>query len=214
MYCHLFLILFFFAGNYLKAQCPSEVNANLTKTDVSCGNNGSINIALNSNDVRLFLFKDNSNTPLIEADNITNQQHTFTTLSSGTYKVRAVCKTDLSKVYFEREVTMTNNYKPISNATVTTSTTCGNFSQSGTISVSNVVGGTAPYTYSFIKSNNPAYDDALSNYQSSPTFTANEYGTYQIRVKDACGNFFTVTREVVSTTPPARIEFATEKNSL
>lgn len=200
-----------FAQNSGISSCPENVTATLSTTSVSCGNNGSIKLSLNSNDVRLFLFKDNSSTPLIEADNISNLEYTFTTLSPGNYTVKGVCKNDLSKIYFEKTTTVADNYIRMTNATVNSHTTCDSFSESATISVDNVVGGTAPYTYSFIKSDNPAYDDALSNYQTSSTFTANQYGTYQVRIKDACGNFFTVTREVVSSTPPVRLEFIAEK---
>lgn len=196
-----------------EAACEDNVTANLKSTNVSCGNNGSIEVNLSSNDVRLFLYKEGNNRPLVEASNITNLKHTFATLSAGTYRVEGRCIARLDKIYFNRTITITDTYQPISNVALNSSTTCSNFAEEGSISVTGVTGGTAPYTYSFIKNDSPAYDDALSQYQSSPTMTVNGYGTYQIRVKDACGNFFTVTREIANNTPPVRLEFNSEKTA-
>jgi hypothetical protein len=66
----------------------------------------------------------------------------------------------------------------------------------GTITVTSVAGGTAPYTYSLI--------DDLSFYQSSPTFLNLSEGNYTVFIQDLFGNVTVNTVNLLSPTPPTQ----------
>lgn len=199
--------------NAQSASCANkgQVTGTLTTTDNHCGGDGSITVNTSSSEnINLFLYRKGNNNPIIEVSNA-KPSHVFSTLQPGNYIVEARCNSDLSIVYYRQDVTIRDAYVPISGATVSSSVSCTGFKKEATISVDNIVGGTAPYTYSVLRSDAANYDDTLSNYQSSPNFTVNEYGTYQIRIKDHCGNFYTVTREVNPSKEPVKIEFISDK---
>ncbi|EJF10174.1 SprB repeat-containing protein [Pontibacter sp. BAB1700] len=103
---------------------------------------------------------------------------TFGALASGAYTLTVK---DANGCTVTTRVTVTNDV-PTTFASTTTSTTCG--SNNGTITVGEVTGGFAPYTYS---------KDGV-NFQESATLTGFVAGTHAITVKDAKG--CTVTRQV------------------
>ncbi|WP_159439829.1 T9SS type B sorting domain-containing protein [Pontibacter lucknowensis] len=103
---------------------------------------------------------------------------TFGALASGEYTLTVK---DANGCTVTTRVTVTNDV-PATFASTTTSTTCG--SNNGTITVGEVTGGFAPYTYS---------KDGM-NFQESATLTGFVAGTHAITVKDAKG--CTVTRQV------------------
>ncbi|MDO4763578.1 MAG: hypothetical protein Q4A00_04270 [Flavobacteriaceae bacterium] len=191
----------------------NQVSATLSTTDNRCGGDGSITVNLsNTENIRLYLYKDGINTPIVQTASA-NASHTFNNLQPGSYRVEARCNTDFSIIYFNQNASVGNSYVSITNANIETNVVCGNFRKEADIRITSVTGGTAPYTYSIIKSDNPAYDDALSRYQTSPDFKVNEYGRYQIRIKDNCGNIFTATRDISANNPPVKLVFRTEKNN-
>ena len=87
------------------------------------------------------------------------------------------------------------------NTTVTATVSCSTYTPNGTLKVNTVTGGSGSLQYSFILSNDPNYSDALSNYTSSNTFTVTQFGTYQVRIKDACGKYITKTVTIQSPYP-------------
>ena len=60
-----------------------------------------------------------------------------------------------------------------------------------TISANELTSGS--YTYSLLKTTNANYSDALSSYGASNILNPIDSGTYQVRIKDNCGNFITKT---------------------
>lgn len=208
--------VFQLGNNALRAQgnCPTNVIINgITSTPNSCAGNGTITVNLSSTqDVRVFLYKEGNPDALFDVTDI-QTPYTFNTLQPGNYRVEVKCKKDLQISYGTQQVSVGNTYQNISNANVTSTINCSNFTQSATIEVSSVTGGATPYQYSFVKNSNPNYDDNLSQYQSSNTMQVNGFGTYQIRVKDNCGNYFTITREINATLPPVKLQFASDKTA-
>ena len=195
----LFFSLLFFR---VQAACPPNSAVSLTSvtsTPRTCGANGTVTASFapsgSGGNVTLQLISAGS---VIASVTQSASPHTFGTLNPGTYQVRVVCAENNNTVYATQDITVGDNYIPISAADISTSV-CTNFTAGGTIIVNNVTGGTAPYTYSFYQSNDPAYDDNLSNYTSSNTATVPQFGNYQIRVKDACGNYRTFTRTLQAT---------------
>lgn len=208
--------LFLSSVHSLNAQtnCPSGITGTITTQNVTCGNNGTLTVDVSNKDnVRLLLFKDGGTAPILEATNLSTTSHTFTTLGTGSYKVRAVCNTDIGVFYFEKSANITSTYVPISKVDISSSISCGDFTPKATIKVGTITGGNPPYTYSFVKSDSPNYLDDPSTYGTSATKDVTEYGTYQVRVKDACGNFFTSTIQVATSMPPARVEFSTSEDT-
>jgi len=190
-------------------QCLSagSVSATITTTSNTCASNGTITVNVNNvQHVRLLLIKSGS---VVNSHDLTSSPYTFTTLSAGTYEVKGICVNDPNVVYFDQNVTVNEAYNAMSSAAVNVSNVCTSFTPGGTIQVTGVTGGTAPYTYSFVKNTDPAYNDNLSVYTPSSTQNVTEFGTYQIRIKDACGNYITVTRSLAATLPPVRVLFST-----
>ena len=197
---------FLWTGNLIaQSQCPTgTVTASVSSTANTCAGNGTVTVNFSPTaGVSLQLLKGGA--PLNKVPNATSP-YTWSSLQAGTdYQVRIVCAEDNSVIYKTLDVTVAENYVPISDANISVTDVCTNFTQGGTISVNGVTGGSAPYQYSFYLSNDPAYNDALSTYGTSNTMSVSQFGTYQIRVKDACGNYKTFTRTLSPTTP--KVEF-------
>ncbi len=181
----------------LKAQtCPASVTASATPTARTCNANGSISVTVSDfADVSLVLLNGGQ---VVQQVNPNSSPHNFTSLNPGNYQVRIICRDNQNIVYQTIDVTVNDNYVPITNANISVSDVCTSFAQGGNINISSVTGGVPAYQVSIIKNNDPAYSDALSSYQPMTLpFTKNvtEFGTYQVRIKDACGPYktFTVT---------------------
>lgn len=185
LFYHLLILFFSIRGN---AQCPATLTLNVQSvTHASCPDNGSITLGGSG-----------TGFPGVTYSIISGPSHvgmeqgsrTFNSLSAGTYQFRASCNGQTADVM----ATINNLYTPLNaNFTITTSNVCTNYSPGGTITVSGVSGGRSPYTYSFIADPAANYDDALSSYSGSASFTSAVWGTFQVRVKDACGAFVTKT---------------------
>ncbi|KQT16767.1 hypothetical protein ASG31_10330 [Chryseobacterium sp. Leaf404] len=187
----------------MKAQCASagSVTTTIAATANTCAGDGTITATFSS--------AINTTIQLIKGGTIQQSvvapasPYTFTSLQPGTdYQVRVVCSIDNSIVYSNSpDITVANNYVPISNADISISNVCTNFTQGGTFTINNVIGGNAPYQFSVVLNNNSGYDDALSSYSTSNIANVTAFGTYQIRVKDACGAYTNFTRTISADLP-------------
>ena len=179
-----------------KCAASGSVTTTITSTANTCGGNGTITATFSTaSNITIQLIKGGS---ILQSVVNPTSPYTFTNLQPGTdYEVKTVCSNDNSIVYSANpNITVADNYIPITDATITISDVCTNFTTGGTFTVNSVTGGTAPYQYSVILSNNPAYPDASSVYTASNTANVTAFGTYQIRVKDACGNYKTFTKTI------------------
>lgn len=205
--------MLYFAYSIINAQCPSTNSITATSTSISntCGGNGKITTTFTSTpNLSLQLIK--GGTILNQVTNATSP-YTWSNLQPGNdYQVKVICSIDNSIVYATNNVIVTDNYIPISNSNITINGICNTFNTGGTITVNSVTGGTAPYSYSIILSNDPAYPDTLSSYSASNTKNVTAFGTYQIRIKDACGNFKTFTRTLTSSLDPVEYYFTGKKS--
>ena len=203
IFLSIILSLFWTQSSY--AQCPTgTVTSSVSSTANTCGGNGTVTVNVSpTTGLSLQLLKGGA--ILNQVANATSP-YTWSSLQAGTdYQVRIVCADDNNVIYETLNVTVAENYVPISDANISVTDVCTNFTQGGTISVNGVTGGSAPYQYSFYLSNDPAYDDTLSTYGTSNTMSVSQFGTYQIRVKDACGNYKTFTRTIASTLDPIQV---------
>ncbi|TKC08520.1 hypothetical protein [Pedobacter frigoris] len=207
------MVLVFFAGNSGFAQCSAagSVTATITTTPNTCAGNGTIKATFSSaTNITIQLIKGGS---IQQAVNNPVSPYTFTNLQPGTdYEVKIVCSNNNSIVYSANpNVTVADSYVSISDASIVVSNLCTNFTQGGTLTVGSVIGGTGPYQYSFVLSNDPAYADASSVYTTSNTKNVTAFGTYQIRVKDACGNYKTFTKTLTPTLEPIKFFWRSRK---
>ncbi|UWX62562.1 thrombospondin type 3 repeat-containing protein [Chryseobacterium oranimense] len=191
---------------HVNAQCAAagSVTTSISTTSNSCGGNGTITATFSSaSNTTIQLLKGGT---ILQSVIAPTSPHTFTNLQPGTdYQVKIVCTIDNSIVYSNNaNITVADNYVPITNADISISNVCTNFTPGGTITVNGVTGGTAPYQYSVILNNNSGYDDSLSSYSTSPSKNVSAFGTYQIRIKDACGSFRTFTRTISPNQDPVR----------
>ena len=191
------------------AQCPAagSITTTVSSTANTCAGNGKITATFTTaSNISLLLMK--GGTVLNQVNNPTSP-YTFTNLQPGTdYEIKTVCSIDNSVVYSDKtNITIADNYVPITDASIFISNACGSFTQGGTFMVNSVTGGNPAYQYSFYLSNDPAYSDALSTYSTSNIANVTAFGTYQIRVKDACGNYKTFTKDLSPTLAPINFYF-------
>ncbi|WP_181885216.1 gliding motility-associated C-terminal domain-containing protein [Pontibacter diazotrophicus] len=122
---------------------------------------------------------------------------TFTALAAGTYQVRVK---DAKGCTYTSSVEVSNVAGPVFTATAQSST-CGN--SNGRITISNVTGGTAPFSYS---------KDG-TNFQDGTTFSGLAADTYRITVKDENGCQSTVSVELENIPGPTDFTVASASSS-
>ncbi|WP_276498210.1 gliding motility-associated C-terminal domain-containing protein [Pontibacter litorisediminis] len=115
-------------------------------------------------------------------------------LTAGTHTITVK---DANGCTFTKQVVIENVAGPANYELATVATTCG--AANGVITVSNMTGGTAPYTY------------ALNNgdYQAAATFTEVAAGEYAITVKDANGCTLVKQVEVRDVAGPTEVAAST-----
>lgn len=199
------LMLFTLLGVVIKGQCPSAsgVTLSVAGSTTSCSTNGTITATFSpsgsSSNITVQLLK---NGAVQKSDVNVSSPHTFSNLQAGNdYSVRLICSTDNSVVIKTATVTVDDGYNEITDVAVSTTNVCSNFTQGGTINIDGVTGGKAPLQYSIIQNASANYPDNLSNYSASTSKTVTAFGTYQIRVKDACGEYYTKTFELAPSLP-------------
>lgn len=181
------------------AQCDAAtMTITPTVTPNSCGDNGSITVATNAVNAQYTL-------TAVVGSFVAGPQssNTFQNLAPGDYSLTVECAAGGDNTI---QVTVGNTHVPISNADVTSTSACSASSFNGSFSINSVTGGTAPFQISAIINSNPDYDDSISNYaittSSFPiTVPVTTSGTYQIRIKDACGTYYTITQTMQSSSP-------------
>ncbi|WP_407557803.1 T9SS type B sorting domain-containing protein [Winogradskyella sp. 4-2091] len=155
----------------IDVEAIAEPEFNVTKTDITCADEA------NSGAIIVNVTNANGNSILYSIDGgITYQNsNTFTGLTAGSYSVilqyttgTADCTTDPQTVDINSGALITGT------AELTTPLTC---LDNGTITVSNVSGGDAPYTYSL---------DGV-NFQTNNVFDDLSQGTYTVIIKDNSG---------------------------
>ena len=176
----------------IEVEAIAEPVFNVTKTDITCdddGNSGTITINVTNANGSSILYS-------IDGGTTYENSNTFTGLNAGTYNIvlqytsgTAICITDPETIAVNSGASITGT------AQLTTPLTC---LDNGVITVSDVTGGDAPFTYSI---------DGV-NFQTSNIFSDLSQGTYTIIVKDANG-CTAATNEIVieALNPPTDLTF-------
>jgi Immunoglobulin domain len=170
----------------VNAQCPGAVTATIaTQINASCPSNASVTIGSNANGVATATYR-----ALSAPSGVTlapQSSNIFTSLPPGSYSFKVTCGASSATV----NTVITSTYTQLTANTVLTNV-CNSFAKGGTITVT-AAGGTLPYIYSVRKTPDANYADGLSTYGTPNIFNVTDSGTYQVRVKDNCGNFITKT---------------------
>lgn len=200
-------------GVQMNGQCASAGSGTATISTIpnTCAGNGKITATFSSvANTTIQLLKGGT---ILQSVIAPTSPYTFTNLQPGLdYQVKIVCTIDNSVVYSNNtNITVTDNYIPISDADISISNVCTSFTPGGTITINGVTGGTAPYQYSVILNNNSGYNDSLSSYSTNPSKNVSAFGTYQIRIKDSCGGFRTFTRTISPSQDPVRFYWRSKK---
>ena len=202
----------------IEAACPASgsVSVSATSTPRTCGGNGTITATFTpatGNGVALQLIKGGTIISQLSSPTVFSSPYIWTSLQPGDYQVRIICAEDNSIIYQTVNVIVEDDYEPITNAAISVSNVCTNFTPGGTFSITGITGGNAPYEYSVVKSNDPTFPDVVpNNYISTNTpWDVDEFGTYQIRIKDACGGYTTFSRTITPTIDPIRFYWRSKK---
>ncbi|AKQ46482.1 hypothetical protein TH63_13990 [Rufibacter radiotolerans] len=155
---------------------PTAVAA--TSAPAGCTNDGTISVGTVTGGTAPYTYSINGTT--------FQTSTSFTALAAGTYTVTAK---DANGCQVTTSINVGINV-PTAFATTTTASTCG--SPNGTVTITSVTGGTAPYTYS---------KDGVT-FQSAATLTGMLARTYTITVKDAKGCVFSQTVTVTDVAAP------------
>ncbi|PTX19320.1 gliding motility-associated-like protein [Pontibacter mucosus] len=164
---------------------PSDLVA--TAVNTTCGNsNGQISITGVTGGTKPYAYS---------IDGATFQEGaTFTGVAAGEYLVTVK---DAKGCLFVKPITVSNITGPEGFSFTTKASTCG--SSNGEVTVNNVTGGTAPYTYSA---------DGKT-FQTNARLTGLAAGSHTITIKDANGCTFIRTAEVGNISGPEKYELAT-----
>jgi hypothetical protein len=178
----------------VQAQCPATVTATIfSQTVATCPSNASVTIGSNANGVGTATYQ-----ALVAPSGVglsPQSSNIFTSLPPGDYTFKVTCGASSANV----NTTIITTYTQLTGTTAITNV-CSSYTAGGTITVS-AAGGTLPYSYSLRKTTNANYSDALSIYGASNILNPTDSGTYQVRIKDNCGNFITKTVIIQPTVP-------------
>lgn len=200
-----------FCTQSLYAQCPAAItDAAATSAAATCPANGSITVSSNvsQNTSAAYQIIDgprDANGQPLEYSTATQNSNVFQALPAGTYTIRITCGSATTTV----TTTVANSYTAPT-LSVALSNVCTNRQPGGTITAT-ATGSATPLLYAFVKSDNPAIDDSQLSYGTSNVFNTPQYGTYQVRVRDACNAFVTRTVEI---SPTARKAYIQRVNSI
>lgn len=179
---------------YSYAQCPASITTTTPSvTAANCPSNGSFTINSNVSGIASATYQIISSS----TGYTTNLQssRTFSGLQPGSYTVRISCDATTTTT----TVTVGSSYTaPTLNTAV--SNLCTNFQTGGTITATGA-GSSTPLQYAVLLSNNASASDDLFTYGTSGTFNLTDFGTYQVRVKDNCGNYVTRTVQLLPSAP-------------
>jgi hypothetical protein len=166
---------------------PSAMTATTSFTDALCNTPGQASITVS-----------NGTAPYTYSWSPTGGSGaTATGLAAGSYTVTA---TDNKGCVLTRNITIANTVSTLSADIAGTDVSCNN-GANGTATISNVSGGTAPYTYSWSPTGG-----------SAATANGLMAGTYTCTITDANGCF--TTRSVTITQPLALGAFTTQQNAV
>ena len=179
---------------YSYAQCPASITTTTPSvTAANCPSNGSFVINSNVSSIATATYQIISSS----TGYTTNVQssRTFTALQPGTYTVRISCDATATTT----TVTVGNSYTAPT-LTTAVSNLCTNFQPGGTITATGT-GSSTPLQYAILLSNDANASEDLFTYGSANVFNLSAFGTYQVRVKDNCGNYVTRTVQLLPSSP-------------
>lgn len=175
------------------SQCPSNLSASVTPAD--CPTSGTITILPAPGADVTATYRITSGPSGGGYQTTEQTSNTFSGLPAGNYTILVKCGGNSESI----SANVANNYTPINSSVVVTNV-CTIGETGGVITV-NATGGSGTLSYAILKTNNANTPDNQFSYSSSNVFDVSEFGTYQVRVKDACNNFITNSVQILESEP-------------
>ncbi len=147
--------------------CPSTGSFTLSATSkaATCASNGEITVTISGTSTDLTTLQLYKDATEISSQPNPTLPYTWNTLAPGNYTVKLICTGDNDVVYGTKDITVANNYTEISSADISLSGVCTNFEKGGTFTVNGVVGGSAPYEYKIVKTNDSNFPETQGTTQ-------------------------------------------------
>lgn len=192
----IFLIVSLVSPNFMAAQsCASGPFSANVSSEATCPSNGEVRIINTNNSYTNLVFQLTAGPTGFP----TGQQssNVFSNLKPGNYSANIICNinnTVVGSVTFN----ILDQYTPITVSAVATVACNQNSNTIGTIEAT-ATGVGLQYAFWIGDANRP---DNLLTYQSSNIYNAPAFGTYNIRVKDACGQAVTIQKSIIDPYPP------------
>lgn len=191
LYIAISLLLATCIGTAVNAQCPVSISVTSTVvTPASCPSNGSFTINATVGTGATYQI---TNGP-VGYPAAAQNNNTFNSLLPGTYTVKVACQADPS-IFTTTTITIQSTYTLVAATSVVNNICTGG--TPGTITTT-ASGSSTPFTYAYWQGD-PAAADATLTYGASNTFVVPAFGIYNVRTKDACGQF--VTQQVTIANP-------------
>jgi hypothetical protein len=186
---------------HIFAACPSSITINSTDfTAVTCPSNGSITIHSNVEGNGEATYQITSGPSGGGYQTTAQTSNIFQGLPAGQYTIMVTCGSATASV----NVNVPNQYTPPTLSTTVTNS-CTNYQTGGTITA-NGAGSSTPLQYAVLKVDNANEPDGSFTYGASNVFNVTSFGTYQVRVKDACNNYVTQSVQMQPTYPKAQLQ--------
>lgn len=185
---------------YVMGQGVSDVKITHvdTQPQKTCRADGQITIQYNNPLSRNIVFQLLDGAGRVLVSNSTSPF--FSQLAAGDYEVRLVNANNHNEIFVKQKVMVKNQYVRLDRSSVKVSIEglCTSYKPGGTIKIdaNSIKGGTKPFQYSVIEHNDAGYLDNLSKYSTGTEIGVTKWGRYQVRIKDACGDYVTITQDV------------------
>lgn len=191
-------IVLLFSSTFSWAQCGPITGVSTTVTNASCPSNGVIVVNSSVANEPTATYRFLSGPTGYPTNSFSSR--TIPSLAPGDYQIQITCGSNNTTV----NATVGNNYTPPS-ATVTASS-CTSYTTGGNIVITKTGGSSAPIKYAVVLSNDPLVtvpDAAYLDLNTSVTYGAASFGTYQVKLKDGCNNIVNYSIDVAKSKPKA-----------
>lgn len=182
----LIAVVFFTQISWVFAQ-----SVTINPTPATCPGQGAATVTTTGITNPFFQLKDGSGTNIGSG----SSTGSFLALDAGVYQVQVTGEGGYSSIH---PFAIDDDYTPIPTPTIAITGLCDNtFTIGGTLSINIPAVSGKTYQYKVVKTTNASFPDTEGTYIPISTTTGiTEFGTYQVRIQDECGQTITIQRDV------------------
>src|SRR5690554_4806523 len=182
----LIAVVFFTQISWVFAQ-----SVTINPTPATCPGQGAATVTTTGITNPFFQLKDGSGTNIGSGSSTGN----FLALDAGVYQVQVTGEDGYDETV---PFTISDEYTPIPTPAIQITGLCDDtFTIGGELSVSIPAVAGKTYEYKVVQTTDPNFPDTEGTYQAISTVTnITEFGAYQVRIKDECGQTITIQRDV------------------